>query len=167
MGHRELSIFRRLGLVAAVASAGAAAGAALAASTTLTTEQAKPGKVVVTSTRHALYLFTGHSCSGSCARAWPPLIATGTLTVAKGSGLNAKLVGKVRRSDGKVQVTYNGHALYTDSADTKAGDIKGQNASVFGGHWYLVNPAGNAVKPKRTCPKGYVPSKTGCVPGSY
>ena len=173
MGDRELGIFWRVGLIAAIASALVAASVALAASTTLTIEKAKPGTVVVTSNQRALYLFAKDSsgrsnCSGSCAQAWPALPAVGSLSVAKGSGLNQKLLGKMRRSDGKLQVTYNRHPLYTFSGDKKAGDIKGEGVNAFGAHWYLVSPGGSAVKPRRgNCPKGYVPSPTGCVPGQY
>jgi predicted lipoprotein with Yx(FWY)xxD motif len=163
MGHRELSIFRRLGVIAALASACVVTGAALAASTTLTTEKNASGKIVVTSTRHALYMFTGRSCSGACARAWHALIASGRVTVAKGSGLNSGRLGKARLSNGTSQVTYNHHPLYTYVGDKKAGQATGEGISSFGGHWFLVSPAGNAVK----CPQGEKSSSSGCIPGGY
>jgi len=145
-----------LAAVCVVALTGVAAArvAHRASSTTLTTEKAKPGTVIVTSTRRALYLFTkdpsGRStCAGACAKAWPPLIANGKVTVARGSGLKASLLGTTRRSDHRLQVTYDHHPLYMFGGDHRAGQINGEGASAFHGHWYLVSPAGGAVKPKK------------------
>jgi predicted lipoprotein with Yx(FWY)xxD motif len=49
------------------------------------------------------------------------------------------------RSDGKAQVTYNGHPLYVFSGDEKAGDTKGEGVNAFGGNWYVVDPSGNKI----------------------
>jgi predicted lipoprotein with Yx(FWY)xxD motif len=49
------------------------------------------------------------------------------------------------RSDGKQQVTYNGHPLYLYQGDEKAGDTQGQGITAFGGGWYALTPAGNQV----------------------
>jgi predicted lipoprotein with Yx(FWY)xxD motif len=106
------------------------------------------GKVLVDSRGHTLYLFkkdsgSKSSCSGACATAWPPLRASGKTTV--GGGAKASLVGKTRRSDGKSQVTYNRHPLYTFIKDTKSGDTNGEGLTAFGGHWFAVSPAGKQV----------------------
>ena len=177
MSHRHLdTIPRRSGLAGLLAGLTvlALAGVAIAAGTTLTTEKAKPGKVLVTSSHRSLYLFTKDSasqsaCSGSCAKAWHALLASGKTTVAAGSGLNAKLLGTIKVAGGHTQITYNHHPLYEFSGDTKAGDIHGEGASTFGGHWYLVSPTGNQVKPKSSggCPPGFVRVNGSCVAGSY
>jgi predicted lipoprotein with Yx(FWY)xxD motif len=104
------------------------------------------GKVLVDSQGITLYLFEKDSgsksaCSGACATAWPPLRANGKPTV--GSGTNASLVGTIPRTDGKPQVTYNGHPLYRYQGDTKAGDTSGQGLSAFGGSWFALDSAGN------------------------
>jgi predicted lipoprotein with Yx(FWY)xxD motif len=159
MGHWDRSIFRNGSLAAAIACALAATGAAAArvahraSSTTLSSEKVKLGKVIDTSGGRALYMFTRDSrgrssCSGRCAAAWPPLIASGRVVVARGSGLNPKLVGKTRRSDGRLQVTYDHHPLYMFSGDRGRGQTKGEGAHAFGGSWYLVSPSGRAVKPR-------------------
>ena len=74
---------------------------------------------------------------------WPPLLASGTATV--GNGAKASLLGESTRSDGKQQVTYNGHPVYRFSGDQKAGDTNGQGVNVFGGSWYVLTATGNRV----------------------
>jgi predicted lipoprotein with Yx(FWY)xxD motif len=96
-----------------------------------------------------LYLFARDrrgrsSCSGACARAWPPFLTKGA---PRGlSGVNAKLLGTTRRSNGTLQVTYAKHPLYYFKEDTKPGQIKCQNVSNFGGLWLVVAPSGKPVR---------------------
>jgi len=106
------------------------------------------GTILVDSQGRTLYLFqkdsgTTSSCFGACASAWPPLRANGKPTV--GSGLNASLVGTTNRSDGKPQVTYNGHPLYLFSMDQSPGDASGQGVTAFGAPWFTLDSAGNQV----------------------
>src|SRR5207237_8870297 len=106
------------------------------------------GKVLVNSPGRTLYLFgkdsgTTSTCSGACAVNWPPLRASGKPTL--GNGADSSLVGTTTRSDGKPQVTYNGHPLYLFSGDATAGDTNGEGVKAFGGLWYAVSPAGNQV----------------------
>jgi predicted lipoprotein with Yx(FWY)xxD motif len=106
------------------------------------------GKVLVDSRGRTLYLFTKDSgtrsaCSGACATAWPPLRASGKPTVS--GGAKASLVGTTGRSDGKAQVTYNGHPLYSFVKDTKSGDTNGEGLTAFGGSWFAISPAGKRI----------------------
>ncbi len=106
------------------------------------------GKILVDSQGRTLYLFaqdTGKTstCSGGCATAWPPLRASGKPTV--GGGAQASLIGTTPRSDGKPQVTYNGHPLYGYQGDSKPGDTNGQAVDGFGAPWYVLSPAGNEI----------------------
>jgi predicted lipoprotein with Yx(FWY)xxD motif len=106
------------------------------------------GKILVDSQGRTLYLFQADSggksaCSGACASAWPPLRATGKPTA--GSGVNASLLGTIPRSDGKPQVTYNRHPLYTFVMDTSPGDTNGQGSTAFGAPWLVLNASGNPV----------------------
>ena len=106
------------------------------------------GKILVNSRGRTLYLFkkdsgTKSACFGACATAWPPLRAGRKPTV--GRGAKASLVGTTKRSDGKPQVTYNGHPLYTFIMDKKSGDTKGEGFTAFGGRWFVVSPAGKQV----------------------
>jgi predicted lipoprotein with Yx(FWY)xxD motif len=124
------------------------------------------GKILVDSQGRTLYLFqkdsgTKSSCFGACATAWPPLRAPGKTTV--GSGLSAGKVGTTSRSDGRPQVTYNGHPLYLFVKDQKAGDTAGQGVSAFGGGWFALSAAGTQVSGSGTSSS----SGGGSAPGGY
>ena len=106
------------------------------------------GRILVDTQGRTLYLFrkdagTKSACFGACADAWPPLRAEGKPAV--GSGADASLVGTTTRSDGKPQVTYQGHPLYLFQGDQKAGDTTGQGITAFGAAWYALSPQGNQV----------------------
>jgi len=106
------------------------------------------GKILVDSRGDTLYLFqkdsgTKSACTGACASAWPPLRASGKPVV--GTGATASMVATTPRSDGKPQVTYNGHPLYTYSGDQQPGDTNGQGLTAFGAAWFAVSPAGDMV----------------------
>jgi predicted lipoprotein with Yx(FWY)xxD motif len=106
------------------------------------------GKILVDAQGRTIYLFqkdsgTKSTCSGACAVAWPPVRSSGKPTV--GSGLTASKVGTTPRSDGKPQVTYNGHPLYLFQEDQNAGDTNGQGVNGFGAPWYVMSPAGDAI----------------------
>ncbi len=58
----------------------------------------------------------GPSCTGSCARAWPPLLTSGTPGVS--SGLQPSAVGTRTIAGGLHQVTYNGKPLYLYGDET-------------------------------------------------
>ena len=116
----------------------------------VTSSSTSLGPILVDSRGHTLYLFekdkSGKSaCSGKCAGAWPPLVTQGKPLA--GAGLEASLLGTTRRADGRLQVTYHGHPLYTFFMDTKKGQVHGENVDAFGGEWYAVSRAGTEVEP--------------------
>jgi predicted lipoprotein with Yx(FWY)xxD motif len=96
-----------------------------------------------------LYAFThdrrGRStCSGACAKAWPPYLVKRKPRAANGA--KASLVGTVRRADGHLQATYAGHPLYYYVGDRKPGQILCQGVSEFGGFWRVVRPSGAPIR---------------------
>jgi predicted lipoprotein with Yx(FWY)xxD motif len=101
---------------------------------------------------HTLYLWTGDrggrsGCYGDCLHDWKPLLTAGKVFARNGSGVNQKLLGTTRRRDGKLQVTYNRHPLYTYNSDNGPGQDYGQGCAGFSsGHWWMLNRSGNAVK---------------------
>ena len=114
---------------------------------TVRVAKTKLGKVLVTSKGRTLYLFqadqgTTSACNDACATAWPPLE---NAAPKAGKGAKASLLATTTRADGKSQVTYNGHPLYTFQGDSKSGATTGQGVNAFGGLWYAVSPAGNEV----------------------
>ena len=129
-------------------AAGALAGNASQSSATVSLRSTKLGSILVNAKGHTLYLFAKDrsgksSCAGQCAKFWPPLVANGKPSV--GSGLKASLVRVTKRSDGRMQVSYNRHPLYTFSEDKRAGQTSGQKFSAFGAKWYAVSAKGTAV----------------------
>jgi len=123
------------------------AGATKAA--TLRAHSSRYGRILFDGRGRVLYLFARDrggrsSCSGACAKAWPPFLTKGAPTTL--SGVNAKLLGTTRRSNGTLQVTYAKHPLYYFKEDTKPGQIKCQNVSNFGGLWLVVAPGGKPVR---------------------
>jgi predicted lipoprotein with Yx(FWY)xxD motif len=123
--------------------------AAQAKGATVSTTKTSLGHIVVDSRGRTLYLFekdrNGKSaCSGQCAAFWPPLITNGK-PVAR-NGARASLIGTIKRADGRLQVTYNHHPLYTFAQDTKAGQTNGEGVDAFGAQWYTVSPAGATIK---------------------
>jgi predicted lipoprotein with Yx(FWY)xxD motif len=138
-------------------TSGAASTPVHASSTSTTTASASLmvstsaplGQFRVDGSGRTLYLFeadTGaaSTCSGACAKAWPPLLTSGQPTVS--GAAQQSLVGTVKRSDGTTQVTYNGHPLYYFVGDKKAGDTSGEGINAFGGGWDVVSPAGNKIE---------------------
>jgi predicted lipoprotein with Yx(FWY)xxD motif len=106
------------------------------------------GKILVDSRGRTIYLFkkdTGSksTCFGECANDWPPVRVTGKPSV--GNGATASMIGTTKRSDGKPQVTYNGHPLYLFKGDNASGDTNGQAITAFGAAWFAVSPAGSQV----------------------
>ena len=84
---------------------------------------AKFGKILATPGHLALYTWNQEKggkvkCTGSCAKTWPPItIPHGTMAPKHIAGVMGTF-GEVMRPDGKTQVTYNGHPLYTFNQDT-------------------------------------------------
>ena len=126
----------------------AAPAAAQAPRATLTIKASSFGPVLFDGRGYVLYAFTrdAHgrsSCSGACARAWPPSIAQSR--VRAGAGVTARLIGTTKRADGSLQVTYAGRPLYYYVGDRKPGQILCQNVTEFGGVWRLVRASGRLV----------------------
>ena len=102
------------------------------------------GSILVDAEGNTLYLFTpdaqGEStCYDACADNWPAL--TGDVTA--GEGVDGSLLGTTERTDGSVQVTYNGWPLYYFANDAAPGDTNGQGINDV---WFAVDAAGDAVE---------------------
>jgi predicted lipoprotein with Yx(FWY)xxD motif len=107
---------------------------------------------LVTAGGMTLYHLTGEStakitCTGSCAKTWPPLLVAKGARVRAGAGVSSASLAVVRRPDGKRQVTYAGLPLYRYAGDAKTGDAKGEGV---GGAWFAVTPVAAAPAPPGT-----------------
>ena len=106
------------------------------------------GQILVDSRGRTLYLFLKDrnrqsACNSGCSAYWPPLISTGKPRA--GTGVRSSLLALIKRQDGRQQVTYAGHPLYTFLLDKKAGQTKGEGSTNFGAPWYAVGANGSAI----------------------
>lgn len=99
------------------------------------------GKILVDAQGRTLYYFANDisaggasACSGQCAIVWP-VFSTDTIKVS--SPLDPADFSSVTRTDGSRQTTYYGWPLYYYQADTKPGDVKGENVLNV---WFVVKP---------------------------
>jgi predicted lipoprotein with Yx(FWY)xxD motif len=139
-----------LGLMFLAAGCGGAIPSSNGGPATLKIAASSDGRFLVDGQGHSLYLFDkdedGESyCNGACAAVWPPFESDST---PQGSaGVDSGALGRIKRDDGDMQVTYHGHPLYYYAADAStAGKTKGEEVDQFGAEWYLVNPRGKAVE---------------------
>jgi predicted lipoprotein with Yx(FWY)xxD motif len=122
-----------------VAVANATASAPAATTTTALKTATIGGMTVLTNGKgFTLYSFapdtpTTSKCYGTCAAYWPPVIGSS----AAGSGLPGKTT-TIKRTDGSLQLTYNGHPLYTYVGDSAPGQASGNNLNLNGGLWLEV-----------------------------
>ncbi len=138
MTAAALTVVALVLLGVAVSNASAPTPATTSAGTVLKTTTIGGTTVLTNSKGLTLYSFapdtpTTSKCYGSCAAYWPPAIGT----AAAGSGLPGK-TGTIKRTDGSLQLTYNGHPLYTYIGDSAPGQANGNNLNLNGGLWHEV-----------------------------
>ncbi len=119
---------------------------------TLTTSTIR-GKTVLSAQMETLagwisfpvYSYNKSTCSGACARAWPPLLTAGTPGTS--GQVKASALGSRKTASGMSQVTYHGHALYLYGDETPSLDSgqivpvgNGNGKKVAGGSFNLVSP---------------------------
>ena len=115
-----------------------------AEATTLQTRTIGDVTVLTDDEGYTLYWFgpdsaTKSACQGSCARSWPTVTGPATW----GSGVTGT-IGAIVRPGGALQATYDGHPLYTTTADTGPGQTKGNDVWSHGGEWHAVTVPGRA-----------------------
>ena len=139
----------RKALLGAIVVLLCAPAAASAPTSSVTVAGSSYGRILFDGRGFVLYAFThdprGRStCSGDCAKAWPPYLVRGRPSA--GAGVDAKLLGTTTRRDGSRQVTYAGRPLYYYVGDRKPKQILCQNVREFGGLWLVVRPSGALVR---------------------
>jgi predicted lipoprotein with Yx(FWY)xxD motif len=122
--------------------------AAVPGTTTVMVTSSSRGQILVDGSGRTLYLWevdktAKSNCYDACRNAWPPVVTTGKPVA--GTGVDANLLGTSARTDGQLEVVYNGHPLYYFIADKKAGDTTGQGINNFGGPWYVLSATGNKI----------------------
>ena len=101
----------------------------------------KLGTYLIGYTGRTLYTYAKDNigtstCYDDCATAWPPYIVSSSDRMNTQYGVDATKAGTITRTDGALQVTYNGLPLYFYSGDA-AGTASGQG---LGGVWYVMKP---------------------------
>lgn len=99
------------------------------------------GSILVGPTGLTVYTFTKDemgvsNCYDQCATNWPPLLVDSADAVVAGENLLGEF-GTTERTDGTIQVTYNGWPLYYWKDDAVRGDASGEGV---GDSWYTVVP---------------------------
>jgi predicted lipoprotein with Yx(FWY)xxD motif len=149
-----------ISLAAGCSSGGSAGTAVPSSSPTPGTSTPNPSSVLkaglpnfptalADSSGRAVYMFVKDNkgpstCTGPCAAAWPPVLATGN-PVRAGAGVDPSKLGMVARSDGSVQVTYGGWPLYYYLGDQAPGQTTGEGNVSFGAAWFLIGADGNQI----------------------
>jgi predicted lipoprotein with Yx(FWY)xxD motif len=100
------------------------------------------GTVLTTSSGLTLYRFTEDkpgtsTCSGACAKIWPPLLASKGAHLSGPHGVKGLSLMSV--GNGHYQVAFHKLPLYRFEGDTKKGQAKGQNV---GGVWFAALRSG-------------------------
>ena len=151
---------RRVLVFALLTAAGAALTASLptalaasrASGTKINLEKTKKfGKILDASNGWTIYAYSKDkpntdNCqtNSSCISVWPAVLTTGKPVA--GPGVKQSLLGTIKLKNGKMQVTYNGHPLYTYSGDGGPHKTFYVNFFQAGGFWPALNAAGKEVK---------------------
>jgi predicted lipoprotein with Yx(FWY)xxD motif len=111
-------------------------------------EESEFGSVLFDANGQVVYVFEidgadlSNCTSAECVQAWPPVLTEDEPSA--GAGIEADLLGTIRRDDGTLQVTYDGRPLYFYEHEGP-GEIKCHDVDLHGGLWWVVTPAGDPV----------------------
>ena len=157
-GLRMLVALPAIAAIAAVLAACSSSGTSSTSGGSTSTSTSSPAAVTAGSLKTAtiggatvltnskgftLYSFapdtsTKSNCNGACAQNWPPVHGPATASGVKGT------FGTIKRSDGSVQATFDGHPLYAFVGDTAPGQAKGNGLNAAGGLWHEITTSGTA-----------------------
>jgi predicted lipoprotein with Yx(FWY)xxD motif len=151
-----------------LAGPGAVAGATSPQKTVhiSTAEVPSVGTVLTTSSGRTLYRFSDDpsgtaTCTGACAKVWPPLLATKGAHIAGPKGVKGLSLIKV---GSHFQLAFHNVALYRFTGDEKKGQAKGQGVANV---WFAVLKSGipaSAGAPAAVTPTTPAPTTTTTPP---
>jgi predicted lipoprotein with Yx(FWY)xxD motif len=144
---------RVLTIATAAACLALALGAALADASSkpaLQLHNTKLGKLIVARNGFTVYAFdkdktNKDACQSikACLVAWPIVKPS---TVLAGPGIKKSLIGTITLKNGKKQLTYKGHALYTYAGDSSPHETDNVNLKQFGARWPALNATGKLIR---------------------
>jgi predicted lipoprotein with Yx(FWY)xxD motif len=139
-----------LGLTVGASSASGAVHSHAQSVVISTLKTAKFGTILVSG--KTVYTLKPNSikCTTTCLKYWAAVVLPKGVTKATaGSGVNAAMLGTVKGTGGKLQVTYGGKALYYFFMDKAPGQVKG-NVTDTWGKWSDVVTVTPKGKPTTT-----------------
>jgi predicted lipoprotein with Yx(FWY)xxD motif len=132
----------------AVSSPASAAGSSGKPLTITTQRVAKVGTVLATKSGLTLYRYSVDpagtvTCTGACAKVWPPLLLPKGSTHVKAPH-GVKGLSVIHVAGGRLQVFFHHQALYTFISDKKRGQASGQGVE---NDWFAVLSSGKSSAP--------------------
>ena len=111
-------------------------------------ESADHGQYLTDNSGRAIYIFLNDTsgmsmCEGECLQNWPPVVVSSADQLPTlPEGMDASMLSTIERSDGTLQLVYNGWPLYYFVGDTGPDMTTGQGQ---GDVWYLLSTEGTGV----------------------
>jgi predicted lipoprotein with Yx(FWY)xxD motif len=115
----------------------------------IVSEESEFGRVLFDANGQVAYVFEldrrnrSNCTSAECVKAWPPVLTREAPSA--GEGVDASLLGTIRRPDGALQVTYDGRPLYFYEHEAP-GEIKCHDVDLHGGLWWVLTPRGDPAQ---------------------
>ncbi len=136
-------------------------GSGSAASSVSSYDSSTYGNILSSTSGKIYYIFSADSkgksrCTGPCAKVWLPVIGSATVS----GGASSSLAATLTRSNGKKQVSYDGHPLYTFTGDSGPNEVNGEGLDQFGGYWYVISTSGKPVTSSSGRSSTYASSNT-------
>ncbi|GAA5229962.1 COG4315 family predicted lipoprotein [Arthrobacter cryoconiti] len=108
------------------------------------------GDILVDGQGRTLYLFepdeaANVTCTGGCAKKWPPLEKNGATEPDVAKGVDASAVSTKTDQGGAEVLTFNNWPLYRYVSD-EVGQVTGNGKDQNGGKWWALTPTGERVK---------------------
>jgi len=83
--------------------------------------------------------------SSACLGAWPPVTVSSASQLTHAfPGISGRL-GTVKRPDGTLQLTVDGHPVYAYAGDSGPGQAVGEELQSYGGTWLVLSPTGTVI----------------------
>jgi predicted lipoprotein with Yx(FWY)xxD motif len=159
-----------LGAVAVVGLIAAACGSSTPAATSATTTTTSPASTPAGTTGSSGQVVAEIV---SNAKIGSPILVNSSSTVPagttpKGGPGTGGTFGTISRTGGTLQVTYDGHPLYTFTGDSSAGATSGENLVSDGGKWTVVTIGATGTSSNTNSPPTTkTPSTTKASSGGY
>jgi len=138
--HLSIAIFAAVAVLAAAALFSSIAAASTTKRVVGEAHSSSLGSTVLTANNGlTLYSLSAEKngrfiCTGSCLKAWHPLVVAAGVKPAGPVAL-----GTIKRPDGRRQVTFEGRPLYTFDSDSKKGEASGEGIKDVG-TWHAATP---------------------------